>query len=50
MQIEVRPTAPDTVRKAIERALRRDLDDRALPPAYRSLWRAVGIAENLRQP
>ena len=47
MEFVTRPEPEPEERDAVALALERLLDGDDLPPAYRSRWRAVGIAENL---
>ena len=47
MDFETRPTPDPEQEEALTLALERLLARDVLPPAYRSRWRAEGIAENL---
>jgi hypothetical protein len=47
MDFVARPDPGPEAREAIELALEQLLRPDELPPAYRSRWRAEGIAENL---
>jgi hypothetical protein len=47
VEFAVRPEPEPDEREAVALVLERLLAKDALPPAYRSRWRAEGIAENL---
>jgi hypothetical protein len=47
VELRIDPEPDPEEREAIELALERMLGDEALPAAYTSRWRAVGVAENV---
>jgi hypothetical protein len=47
VELIIRPDPDPEEREALALALARLLSETEVPPAYRSRWRAAGIAENL---